>query len=379
MFEMFPGDYGRSLSVNIALRSGMEIGEVYRAVGHLIGTSEDSEAWRHAWLELAHQHHEMSEQDRADGFAASATDRVRRGAIALFVAQTRDRDPEARREVLTRHWRVFGRWATESDYPFERVEVPYGGTSLPGWLLPAVGGGSHPALIFYPGFDLGKEIVAFALLDALARRGVSLLVLDGPGIGEALWRGAIPSRPDYEVVSRAALAYLRSRPDIGERPIGVGGISLGGYYAVRSAAFEPDLVCCVSWGAMPNFGTVMRRHSTVSTDRTVSQVGAQLPLVMGCKDLESALARVQDWDLEGKVGALTQPILVMHGAGDRLVPLADAQRLIDQVPATDKRLRVFTAAEGGSEHVQIDEPRSARELLVDWVAQHLLAATEVEG
>jgi hypothetical protein len=43
-----------------------------------------------------------------------------------------------------------------------------------------------------------------------------------------------PSRPDYEVPTRAIVDYLQTRTDIDSSRIGILGISLGGYYAPRS-------------------------------------------------------------------------------------------------------------------------------------------------
>ena len=38
-----------------------------------------------------------------------------------------------------------------------------------------------------------------------------------------------------------AIDYLETRPDVDARRVGLMGVSLGGYYALRAAAFEPRL------------------------------------------------------------------------------------------------------------------------------------------
>ena len=48
------------------------------------------------------------------------------------------------------------------------------------------------------------------------------------------------------------------------------------------------------------------------------------------------------------------PFLLVHGADDEQVPLADAQALYDACGSKDKTLRVFTAEEGGAQHCQRD-------------------------
>ena len=72
----------------------------------------------------------------------------------------------------------------------EHVEVPYEGTSLPGLLVhaDAVPGrtGKGPVMLFLDGFDVTKEIQYFRGIPDLAARGISCLILDGPGNGESI-------------------------------------------------------------------------------------------------------------------------------------------------------------------------------------------------
>jgi alpha-beta hydrolase superfamily lysophospholipase len=66
---------------------------------------------------------------------------------------------------------------------------------------------------------------------------------------------------------------------------------------------------------------------------------------------------------------LTQPLLIVHGEHDRNVLVADAEAAFAAAGSKDKTLRIFTAEEGGSEHVNADDPDPARQLIADWFAQ----------
>ncbi|MGW5154649.1 alpha/beta hydrolase family protein [Nonomuraea wenchangensis] len=68
----------------------------------------------------------------------------------------------------------------------------------------------------------------------LAARGISCLMLDQPGTGEALRLQGLTAR------------------------IGISGWSLGGSYAPRAAAFEQRCALCVAWGANHDWGAVQR-------------------------------------------------------------------------------------------------------------------------
>lgn len=52
-------------------------------------------------------------------------------------------------------------------------------------------------------------------------------------------------------------------------------------------------------------------------------------------------------------------------------PVADAEAAFAAAASKDKTLRIFSVEEGGSEHVNADDPDPARQLIVDWFAQRL--------
>ncbi|KIM94142.1 hypothetical protein OIDMADRAFT_35189 [Oidiodendron maius Zn] len=231
--------------------------------------------------------------------------------------------------------------------PIERVEVQSPDGVLPGYLIPSGKAGASPVVIFYNGFDVTKEILYAIIRDEFANRVL-----------------------DYEVPTAAIVDYLETQKDIDHERIGLTGISLGGYYAPRGAAFEPRIKACVAWGAIWDYGVTWRRRWDTRTKRT-SVPFWQLPWVMGTNSMDAALEPVRAWSLDGVLWHLSQPFLIVHGEEDGLVPLKDARRAFESAGAVDKQLRVFTAAEGGSDHVGIDEPDPVRHFVVDWFARRL--------
>lgn len=97
----------------------------------------------------------------------------------------------------------------------------------------------------------------------------------------------------------------------------------------------------------------------------------QLPWVMGTDTMEQALQRVKQWTLVDAMPHVTQPLLIVHGEHDGAVSVEDAQKAIAAAGSVDKELRIFTLAEGGSEHVSADDPDPARQLITDWFADRL--------
>jgi peroxiredoxin len=70
-------------------------------------------------------------------------------------------------------------------------------------------------------------------------------------------------------------------------------------------------------------------------------------------------------------GYLTQPLLIVHGEHDTGFPVTEAEATFAAAASKDKTLRIFTIEEGGSEHVNADDPDPARQLIADWFAQRL--------
>lgn len=373
MFYYFPGNYTWSSAVNLALMSGASLGELDRGLSALKGAEPDNEAWGKAWAALATQLEAQAADDLRYGYQRSAGARYLRSSVYHASGERQIPPGPEKSESYRAALDAFAKAAEYLPLGIERVEVDSPDGVLPGYLIPAGTDGAAPLVIFYGGFDVTKELLYCFIGEEFARRGVSCLVMDSPGVGEPLRLRNVPSRPDYEVPTGAVIDYLQTRDDVDADRIGVMGISLGGYYAPRSAAFEPRIKACVAWGGIWDWGaTWEKRWATRS--KTVSVPWFQLPWVMGTQTMDESLERVKQWTLVDVLPRLTQPLLILHGENDRQVPVEDAHKAFAAAGSADKQLRVFTVAEGGAEHCQTDEPDPARQLICDWFAQRLGSA-----
>ena len=202
------------------------------------------EDWTSAWSKRALVHENLGKEALEQQFFLSASEHLSRAAVyyhfAKFVSvhdlgEMRAAHMKAVecKQLALPHMRP----------PAVRVEIPYLGKTLAGFLrLPNgtnnLGAPSNhqkpPILIMVPGLDSAKEELEAYELPFLAR-GMATLLVDGPGQGEAEYD--FPIRGDYEVPVRAMVDWLMQRNDIDHTRIGLWGVSLGGYYAPRAAAF----------------------------------------------------------------------------------------------------------------------------------------------
>ena len=380
MFTYFPNNYMWSSAVNLCLSAGGQIGQIDRFLAPLrdspMTTSTDTPAWTKAWDAMAEQQETHAREDIQSEYFQSASARFLRASTYHLTGERQTPPGPAKTRSYKAALEAFANAVRYMRVPIERVGVPSPDGVLPEYLIPSGGQGRSPVVIFYNGFDVTKEILYGIIREEFAHQGIACLVIDTPGTGEPLQLRGIASRPDYEVPTTAIVDYLKTRQDVDPEQIGIMGISLGGYYAPRAAAFEPRIKACVAWGSIWDYGATWQRRWDTRTTRT-SVPFWQLPWVMGTDMMEAALERVQAFSLDGVLGNLKQPFLIVHGEEDGLIPMEDARREFETAGSKDKQLRVFTAVESSSEHVGADDMDPVRQLVADWFAQRLGTATKI--
>ena len=149
------------------------------------------------------------------------------------------------------------------------------------------------------------------------------------------------------------------------------GISLGGYYAPRCAAREPRFAACVAWGAIWDYQATWERRIRGQFSQAMSVAGEHICWVLDCDTVGEALSRLGPFQLDGVVQAMRCPFLILHGARDEQVPLADARALLAAAGSADKTLAVFDERTGGATHCQNDRLTAATAVWPDWFAARL--------
>jgi dienelactone hydrolase len=285
-----------------------------------------------------------------------------------------DRALEAYRTAVE----CFHHYVALSGSSIEIVEVPFEGKTLPGYFVPAsptLSGERRdraPCMVYFDGLDVTKEIQFLRGVPDLVRRGISVLVMDGPGTGEAIRFRGMPLRYDYEKAGSACIDYLETRADVDPKRIGIVAISLGGYYAPRCAALEPRFAACIAWGAIWDYHRTWKRRIDAGFKASMSVPGHHIMWILGVDTLDAALQKLEPFRLDGVVQRMRCPFLVVHGEDDEQIALADAQALYDACGSADKTLRVFTAEEGGAQHCQRDYLSLGTAVMWNWLEDKLL-------
>jgi len=377
VFEYFPGNYVWNLGVVATLNSGGLIDEVDRAcrpIREAATRGEDAGTpdFLRAWTTLTDQLVTQAEEAEKAGHARTAGQLYARATNYLCQAERlQSASAPGRLDTYRRVLELQQKTFDLASPQVSRVEIPYEGTTLPAYFSPA--GDRAPVMILWNGLDSTKEhMYSSGHWAELAARGISCLMVDCPGSGEALRLQGLTASIETEGWASACVDYLESRADVDPARIGLVGWSLGGYFAPRAAAFEKRLALVVAWGANHDWGAVQRRRLEREGERPVPHYWEHVLWVWGHDDVGAFADFADNVNLDGVVEKITVPFLICHGENDRQIPVAYAHRSYEQaVNSPDRHLRLFTAEEGATEHIGLDHLSHTSTYVADWVADTL--------
>ncbi len=328
----------------------------FNDLNRLIGRIEYWRDWCRLWSEEAARHERFGDEAAAQGRKLTAAQAWLRASIYfhygkhLFGAH-----PEEFNAAQTSMLRCYAKASKDLPRPMERLEIPYRGKKIYGYLRRPEGVTQPPVAILLPGLDACKEEL-HEWSEPFLDRGIATVTLDGPGQGEAA--ADFPITTSWGPVMAAVIDVLGTRKDVNANNVGVVGQSLGAFYAPLSAAQEPRLKACVSNCGPFNFGPVLPQMPDVSQDlfRIRSHLATRA----------EALAYAHQLTMENEAQKIACPLLIVFGAGDRIIPVSEGDLLAKAVKG---KVDLVIYEEGN--HVCFNIPYRFRPLTADWMAEKL--------
>ena len=380
----FPGNLAWSNAVLVTQGmvpyDAVALAEIDTVCARLRARAIGPEAWCDEWVAMGEQIEAQGDAAARLGHERSAGHAWLRAGMYYFTAE-RFIHPGAEKRALGERAILCQQAGLLRRHPcIEKVEVPFEGASLPALFMkaePGIGADRAPTVVVFDGMDNCKEMsVLFCGLE-FAARGWNTLAIDGPGQGESLRLRDLYARHDYEVAGSAALDFVCARADVNPQAVVVMGYSFGGYYAARVAAFEPRYAAGVAfsalhWDLAAFQREVLKRQQ--ADPKATAQSTFHFAWIMGCLgDPEGAIRKAERFSLEGVAERITMPFLIVHGADDKVVPVAAAHRLYEALTAAPRTLKIFDADEGGSGHCSVDNRPLGVGCIADWIGDTLAA------
>ncbi|GAA3636699.1 alpha/beta fold hydrolase [Microbacterium awajiense] len=354
-----------------------DLGEVFAIAARI--TPADLDSWYRAWFAAGVDNRDLAESEASRGNVYTATQAFLRASEyfrSAYFYTRRDYTGDALQDAWRASREAFWDAIPHLPVPTERVQIPFEGMQLPGYLfLPPdaaahtlAGDGGLPVLIFPAGYDgPAEETYSLGAVEA-AMRGFAVLTFDGPGQGEMLYAHRVPFRFDFETVVAAAIDVVAARDGLDASRLGIVGRSFGGYLAPRAAANEPRIAAMTADPAQLDMGAAFATHLPRSLldmlhndDPAFNDaIWEAYPGVVGQEYwLSRARSHGCDTPLEYvkemakytvDVSAIACPTFVSYGEGD--FAQSDSKTFYDRLTVENKRFVMYRDADGGGGHCE---------------------------
>jgi dienelactone hydrolase len=339
------------------------IGEVFQAASRMV--ANDLESWHREWMRIAERSDLRGDQEMARKHVRSAMNCWLRAANYFREAEfwLKAQDPR-RMTAFERCEAASKKYLAQLTPKAEVVDIPYEPSKpMPAYFVRSVNGGQRqPVLISIGGLDSFKDELWFMTGRGALQRGMSVLLVDGPGQGGALRRYGLIARHDYEIPIGKCIDWLEQRDDVDTTRIALSGSSLGGHYAARAGSMESRLAACISHGAVWDVGERWKSRDDSHA------LAAHICWVFGARNMAEAAEKAKPFKLDGVLEKMKCPYLIINGGADVLgvegVKMMHEYAVKHGVNVT---LRVTTPDETGADHCQHDNPTLGQELMLDWL------------
>ncbi|NQU74492.1 MAG: serine hydrolase [Candidatus Omnitrophica bacterium] len=363
----------------------------------------DIHSWYAEWLKTADRLYGFAQKLEKEGNVVSAREAYFRASNYYRVAGFYMHAEANRPESLT-SWQKSRESFLKaiSTLPnIEPIKIPYENTTLPGYFIttpnPLNSAKSPPLLIVHTGFDGTGEELYFEIGLACIKRGYNCLIFEGPGQGEVIRIQKLPYRYDWEKVVTPVVDYALKRPDVDKDNIALMGISMGGYFAPRAAAFDKRIKACIANGgvfdvtenmlkAFPaqfkelmntdpeKFNAIMEKE--MQQDTTTKWFFENGMWTFDAKSAAELLLKMEKYSLKDVAKNINCNMLVIDSEDDMFFK-GQPKKLFDELTCP-KDYVLFTREETAQAHCQVGATAVSNEIIFNWLDKVFLDSFDTE-
>ncbi len=306
----------------------------------------DADSWVLEWVWTAGATWAAANAADSSGRAATAANLYLQAAgyYAAALAQAagsteRNRIPELWQRQRTCWERAVGGIPAAGRF----IEIPYEGTSLPGYFFAAPGstGLRRPLVIMQNGAHLSTSSMWGLGGAAAAQRGYHWLTFDGPGQQAALFDRRLFFRPDWAAVLGPVLDAVIQLPEVNPARIAAVGFGQGGFWLPQALAHDHRLAAAAvfpgvtdvasAWTAAltPSLARMLADGESTEFDRRIRAdllfdrraagrlYWHALPYGLAAATPSRVFAEVARYRLTDEPSRITTPLLIADRGGGR--------------------------------------------------------------
>ena len=293
-----------------------------------------------------------------------------------------------------RNYTTWKRWASYfnkagalMDIPAERYTLKADGFSVPVILLRAsLDDTPRPCLILGNGLDGSMEAMLHFHGFAALERGYHVVLYEGPGQTTVVREQQKGFIHNWEAVVTPVIDWLYQLPFIRKQAIGLLGVSLGGYLAVRAAAFEHRLAAVMLVDAIYDvsvsikailgenviqhdgkdadaFRAALQKHTEDNT--TARWLANQIRWAWRTETVYEALQQSKLMTLAGTLDKVECPVFVADAEHDSLVQ-SDQPPLVAYGLGKLATYKKFTHRESAEAHCHLGAYVYANQVIMEW-------------
>ena len=193
-------------------------------------------------------------------------------------------------------------------------------------------------------------------------------------------------RHDTEVPVGAAVDFISKRADVDKDAVALFGMSLGGYFAPRAAAFDERIKAVVTFNVFyDTYESTLNQNPQLKVLETLPNEKKEALLtmaeeknpslrwminngiwVMGLKHRYEVFDEMKKYTLRGVADKIKCPVLLTIGEADHFVSEDQLQQLTDSIQSP-KTVYRFTREDGAEEHCQEGNHELFHQVMFDWM------------
>lgn len=335
--------------------------------------SLDPDLWGSEWGKLGARHEALAEEQQKLGKNEEAGRAFYQAYEYYRIGRYPVPSSPEKMNCYKAGLRAFLKAAPSLDPPLERVEIPFEGKKVVGYLQIPRGNSRPPVIMHWGGVDGWKEDRR-SNSEIFHKEGWATFTIDMPGAGE---NPCLGQEPRAERTFSAAIDYLEGRQDVDGSRIAVMGGSFGGYWATKLAYVETKrLRGAVNWGAGCHLTFQEQWLRPALTEKASQYLMGPASLldarsyIFGVKTLDEVLKIAPSLSLvtQGIIDQPSAPLLCINGKEDDQHPVEDIYLLLEHGSPKDVRIIPGAGHMGRKPGQPNDE---VQQIVTAWLKQKL--------